>query len=232
MLRLWAFADFGLYVYRWPGFYLAVRCGRFGDRYTGAHAHNDQLSLVLFCNGRPILSDPGSYLYTPLPRIRNAFRSTAAHNVMAIEGGEQNTISMARSDLFRLPDQTRSRVIQADGSGFIGEHYGFGKPLRRILRFHPEGLDGIDRYPDDKLKRVFFHLAPGQSARPLADGGGFKIESGPGWIEIRGGPGAWSSRGYNCSPEYGRVQGAASVVLTSRAPELNWRISTADGEHT
>ena len=75
----YAFPDFGLYIFRSSRVYLSVRCGAMGKNVLGAHAHNDQLSLELNIDGEDVIRDPGTYLYMPVPEIRNQYRSVTAH---------------------------------------------------------------------------------------------------------------------------------------------------------
>jgi len=56
---------------------------------TGGHSHADALSVVLFSQGRELLVDPGTYLYNCAPEWRSYFRSTRAHNTVAIDGRDQ-----------------------------------------------------------------------------------------------------------------------------------------------
>ncbi|QDP41455.1 heparinase II/III family protein [Radiobacillus deserti] len=45
-----------------------------------AHCHNDFLHFEISINEKNSFSDQGSYIYTPLPDVRNEFRSIKAHN--------------------------------------------------------------------------------------------------------------------------------------------------------
>jgi Heparinase II/III-like protein/Heparinase II/III N-terminus len=56
---------------------------------TGGHSHADALSLVLSSGGRELLVDPGTYVYNCAPEWRSYFRSTRAHNTVAIDGLDQ-----------------------------------------------------------------------------------------------------------------------------------------------
>ncbi len=78
-LTLRAYPEFGLYIFRSPRLYLAIRCitgNKFG--HTG-HMHSDQFSLELTFEGNNIIRDPGTYLYTPLLAERWRYRSTENH---------------------------------------------------------------------------------------------------------------------------------------------------------
>ena len=102
-------------------------------RASAAHAHNDQLSFELCLGDQPLVVDPGAYVYTPDPAARNAFRATAAHATLQVDGREQNPL---RSDyLFALEDRAQARALawEADGprATFAGEHRGFDPVVHR-----------------------------------------------------------------------------------------------------
>ena len=48
-------------------------------RYVKSHMHLDQFSVELVIDGKEIISDPGSYIYTPAPLERWKYRSNEAH---------------------------------------------------------------------------------------------------------------------------------------------------------
>ena len=59
-------------------------------RGRGGHGHNDITSFELFLDGVNVISDCGAYLYTASREWRNAFRSTAFHNVAQVGDEELN----------------------------------------------------------------------------------------------------------------------------------------------
>jgi hypothetical protein len=122
-----ALPEGGFYVMRAGELYAIVRCGDVGVGGLGSHAHNDQLAFELAWQGHPLVVDPGSYLYTADPEARNAFRSTAFHGTLRIDGAEQNALS--RDRLFALDDRTRAEALAWDVQGetvaFTGRHHGF-----------------------------------------------------------------------------------------------------------
>ena len=121
------FPEGGFYVLRAGELYAIVHCGDVGVGGVGSHAHNDQLAFELSWRGHPLVVDPGSYLYTADPDARNAFRSTAFHAALRIDGAEQNALS--RDRLFALDDRTRAEAvawdIQGETAAFTGRHHGF-----------------------------------------------------------------------------------------------------------
>lgn len=88
-----AFSDSGWYIMRNNRDYCMISCGPNGQNGKGGHCHNDKLSFELCIDGKDVIVDPGTYVYTPLPEWRNKFRSTAYHNTVIIDGKEQNRFS-------------------------------------------------------------------------------------------------------------------------------------------
>jgi hypothetical protein len=99
----------GLYTMRHKDFHLVIDAGGIGQDGAGGHAHNDTLSLTLSAFGRTFLIDPGSYLYTSDPALRNMFRSTAFHNTLQINADEINRFP---DGLFRLSRDARVTIHQ------------------------------------------------------------------------------------------------------------------------
>ena len=59
-LCLQAYPHFGVYVWRSRQLYMVVRCASELCDDTHGHFHNDQLSLELWMEGKPLIVDPGS----------------------------------------------------------------------------------------------------------------------------------------------------------------------------
>lgn len=168
------YPDGGWYVMRHEALWAMVRCGDVGLDGVGAHAHNDQLSFELCLGDQPLVVDPGSYLYTADPTARNAFRSTAAHATLQVDGREQNPL---RSDyLFAMEDRARARAISwtVDGprATFVGEHRGFHPVIhRRAVAFDGEAGTVVldDEVTGGEALQWSFPLAPGAEVA-IADG--------------------------------------------------------------
>ncbi len=127
-----AYPDFGLYIWRSKRFFLSIRCGAFAADGIGAHAHNDQLAIELNIDGEDWLADPGSYVYTALPELRDLYRSRQAHATPKFGDGEPSPLNRG---LFRLADRCHARCLIFDDETFLGVHEGFAKPVFRKVWF-------------------------------------------------------------------------------------------------
>ena len=67
--------------------------GPLGYLSIAAHGHADALALTLSIDGRPVLVDPGTFLYGSGGIWRDWFRSTPAHNTLNIDGQSQSVMS-------------------------------------------------------------------------------------------------------------------------------------------
>ena len=105
-----AFTDSGWYVMRNDKDYCIISCGPNGQNGRGGHAHNDKLSFELCIDGEDIIVDPGTYVYTPLPKWRNKFRSTTYHNTVMING--ENQSKFIENNLFSLKNDFKIKVNQ------------------------------------------------------------------------------------------------------------------------
>lgn len=140
-LRCEPYPLFGLYVYRSLRLYLTVRCGAIGLNGLGAHAHNDPLSIELWIDGRPIIMDPGSYIYTPLPERRDSFRSIAAHFSPHFRGRESGDLGLG---VFALGNEAKAVCTAFSRQQFSG-HYQCGA----ITIFRTISIGGHVIFVDD-----------------------------------------------------------------------------------
>lgn len=136
-LQWYAYPDFGLYLFRSCRLYLLVRCGSVGLNGLGAHAHNDQLAIELNVDGEDWITDPGTYLYTPLPDVRNRYRSVAAHYAPQIGDLEPGRLDL---HMFSLGGAPEGHCLYFGKNGFLGVHHGFGIALYRKLEIADDRL--------------------------------------------------------------------------------------------
>jgi len=139
---LFAYPRFGLYIFRSRRVFLAVRCGPIGLYGHGAHAHNDQLAIELNVDGVDWICDPGTYLYSPLPERRDAYRSVRAHFAPRLADGSEP--ASLRHGLFRLGADPGAQCLFFGDAGFWGRHVGYTHPLHRLVRLTETGAEVVD----------------------------------------------------------------------------------------
>jgi hypothetical protein len=227
-LSLFAYPDFGLYVYKSKRLYLAVRCGGQSHDGRGGHAHNDQLSIELAIDGVPILIDPGTYCYTCSLERRYSFRSTAMHNTLCIPGKEQNPLLPGLFGAFRLPNRARGRVIEANLDTFIGEHFGFGTPHRRTIQIEPARIKIVDECENSSRKEIRLHFAPNDEVCETSEPGMIRLAIGKQEVTVGAPNAAWSKENYALSPGYGLSCPAVAAVFRTDASRIEWFVAGSD----
>jgi hypothetical protein len=132
-------------------------------------------------DGRHLVSDCGSFVYTRSFEERNRFRSTACHNTPVVDGEEINRLDPAL--LWQLTYDARPDVRGFEAGPlfdrFTGAHAGYQRlaspvtPVRTITLHHAtHTLEVSDRFEGSGRHRVEvpFHLAPGVAAARGTDG--------------------------------------------------------------
>lgn len=94
---------------------LIVDAGQPGPRYIPGHAHCDAMSYELFCDGKPVVVNCGTYAYQC--KERAFFRSTPAHNTVMVDGVEQSQCWGA----FRLAKRSNTKVLDVTDSSITME---------------------------------------------------------------------------------------------------------------
>ena len=116
-LSLALFPDFGLFILRGEQFFLSFRCAPHSQSEApSGHTHDDNLSIELFDRDL-IIADPGTYVYTPLPKWRNRYRAIEAHYA------PRTTAWPAVGSmqwLFALEQVAKARCLHASLDGFAG----------------------------------------------------------------------------------------------------------------
>jgi hypothetical protein len=136
-----------------------------------AHGHADALSLTMDMDGRPILVDPGTFLYGSGGTWRSWFRSTPAHNTLNIDGQSQSTMSGA----FNWSHKAVSRLLgRGEGPDWWleAEHDGYHRTVgaihRRLVRREGDAILVSDRLlGSPHAAEIVYQLAPGLEARTV-----------------------------------------------------------------
>ena len=122
--RAASFPTGGVHILRSERWQVELRSGSYGQKGVGGHAHNDQLALVAWVDGAPLIVDAGTGRYAADIVVRDRFRGTAAHSTVIIDGQEQSPILDGRP--FALIDRARAPRVQLEDTGsratLVGEH--------------------------------------------------------------------------------------------------------------
>ncbi len=111
-LKIITFNEFGLVIVKSDHLFLSIACGTNKNYiHSWGHTHSDKLSIELQVDGVDILLDPGTYIYTPLPNARNAFRAVANHNTLVVNNEEQNWWYDGKKGLFKMMKQTKCEIL-------------------------------------------------------------------------------------------------------------------------
>lgn len=112
------FKEIGLVIYKNDKIKLWISLGRKPQKGKGGHNHNDATSFVMQINNQVIFIDPGTYLYSSEPEMRNIFRSGQYHNnyfAQDLEHIEQS----GPEDLFWLNDKICEYTAIEEKNNFI-----------------------------------------------------------------------------------------------------------------
>ena len=152
-LTLAGYPDFGLYIFRARGVFLAVRCGPVGQNGIGGHAHHDQLSIELWIDGHDVVVDPGTYLYTALPERRNQYRSVFMHSGPRPVGCADQGFGMGLFTMLRPPT---ARCTCFCEEGFAGEMQWNRNDIMRVILLSSDHITVIDGSRTTYLEKIDF----------------------------------------------------------------------------
>jgi hypothetical protein len=241
------FANSGFAVLRSSSQYVFVDGGPVGFSGRGVHGHNDAVAFEWHARGRPLLTDSGTYIYTPSASWRNRFRATDAHNTVRVDGQEVNRIPGARS-LFRLRNDARPMPAKIESRGetdlLTTGHTGYCRlpdpvTVQRVFEM-PRGGQPVLWITDlltgsaEHQVEFFFHAAPkavavgGVSGRAVAFSWPGEAQAA---IELEVGPSVtWRVVDSWVSPSYGvkcsRKAWCAFLRVLLPAT-FRWKLSTS-----
>jgi hypothetical protein len=242
-----SFPDAGFFILRTPDHYLFVDAGPVGSGGTGGHGHNDCLSFEWHAEGRPLLTDSGSYVYSASREWRNRFRSTAFHNSVRVDGEEINRMPSPAA-LFALQDDAEPHERSADLDGpfpwLEASHSGYFRlpdpvEVRRRFELSRSGSSPVlsirDRLTGQSSHTLefFFHAAPGARAIALEENvAGFEWPDGRRLLLRPDARVAWTAGEGWFSPSYGVKIARPYWVASARRElpvEIGWSLSLEPG---
>jgi len=139
------YSDTGVIVFQSRSMYFAVSNMPNGALGSGAHSHNDQMSIELQVKGEDICRDPGAYLYTSSPECRNEFRGVAAHNVMRPFLTETNRFFGSANALFAKENESRTAIFDITDTGCSMQIYFYGIKQQRVITINKDTITIVDK---------------------------------------------------------------------------------------
>lgn len=119
---------------------LAFDHGPLGFGPLAAHGHADALSVQLVIDGKPILIDPGTYIYNGNREKRDLFRSTAMHNTVCVNGANQSEMLGP----FLWGRKAKAGSFEVDDSGDVISlaacHDGYSPAIHRRLIYLSDSI--------------------------------------------------------------------------------------------
>lgn len=224
-----SFEDFGIYVFRKDRYCLYFRCGQVGQHGKGGHAHNDQLSFVLYIQNKPFFVDAGTFCYTRDHHLRNQYRSTEYHNTIVCLNQEQNIFfDNTMDDLFWLFDKAKSVVNYFDNEKIAGEHFGYrmsGKTVvcKREINMSDYTRIIIKDYCAISEKHINLHLHPDVVVTVVSDNK-VRMTSDDIEITLTTEDGIITTGTYLYSPGYFQQKKAGKLKIIPIGEETVWEI--------
>lgn len=158
-----AFPDGGWYIFSFGNkneWRLVVDAGQPGPDYAPGHSHCEMMSFELFCGGRPVIVNCGTYAYQC--GQRQLFKCTAAHNTVMVSDAEQSecwsSFRMARRA--RIEDvEIRERGISMRMTDYLGHE--IARTIDILLdsvvvtdQAHGEHVESYLHFADDTAARM------------------------------------------------------------------------------
>ncbi len=137
-LKSKSFKDAGFFIMRNNKNYMFINISgksHYNEIPGGTHTHSDLLSFELCINGKSILVDPGSYIYSADSEFRKLFRSTPMHNTVTVDGENQNVLK--KENLWDFERNALPKLNMWESNDFYdffdGEHNGYFRLNQIVL---------------------------------------------------------------------------------------------------
>lgn len=167
------FSDIGYYIFRNKKSYMLFNANGIGFyrdvSFKAGHTHSDLFSFDLYVNNKPFIVDPGSYVYTSNPQMRQYFRSTSMHNTIVVDKRNQDDIKPDM--LFGYDRKTKVEILDfylyRDEDMVRARHNAYSNGVNEIYHTREIILNKIEdswtitdimEGKEKHLYQVFFHF--------------------------------------------------------------------------
>jgi len=225
-----AFKDCGIYVMADSALtktQLVIDAGPQGSLSAG-HGHADALSIHFAADGRELLADPGTYCYVADDNSRDAFRGTAAHNTLQVDGADQSQPRGPFAWEAKVDTQVESWIVGKNFELFQGAHTGYARLPQPVVHrrwvFHLKSNFWLIRDvvvgEGEHSFELSWHLSPGLVVHRKSSDCFLSEEDGKSRFALLTNEGSsWVSdlgEGW-CSPVYGKKEPALAIHFRRRS---------------
>jgi hypothetical protein len=226
-----AYPGMGVYLYRHGRLTTIVRCGEVGQHGHGGHAHDDQLSFVMYADGEPVVIDPGTGCYTADMAMRNVLRSAKYHNTVTCDGRGALRIQDGAAGLFQASLAGGVLVESVSRHEIVCRLETRSYSVRRAFRFDHNKLVVVDCLPPQACVETWIQLPPHSAfeTKPLRvlylSGLALQLDYPEGSASIR-----YSDKSL-FSPSYGALDwdgGFITMKWLSPGGECSWGLALSE----
>ncbi len=219
--------------------YLFLRAGAFGMGGAGfsSHAHDDFLSPILYLAGRPVLADPGTFVYSGDPEKRKQYRIASAHNGI-IFGDTPTALPKRQFGWMKVrPDAVIHETSFAVSEAKVTASYGEWPQHQRTITISHNTAVIKDRFlqPIPAKCQWRFHLAPEWKLdNDESQDGDYRFRNPDGdrlHVTLHGNFETTNIESYDYSPSYLVAKPGNMLRLTTSSPTGNYSIQITIDTH-
>lgn len=167
-----SFENSGFYIIKDSEKKVIFDTGEICPTYLPAHGHCDALSFELSINGSPFIVNSGTYQYEG-GKWRDYFRSTKAHNTIAISNHEQSQFWGSFRVAKRIKNIRRKQFIYKNIPFYAGSYVSYiGDEHKRYIGYLDENtmivLDYVDSHSKGNIQS-YLHFVPNANVQVCDD---------------------------------------------------------------
>ncbi|HPD34017.1 MAG TPA: heparinase II/III family protein, partial [Candidatus Kapabacteria bacterium] len=150
------FKESGIFIYQNKNYKIWIILGTKAQFGKGGHNHQDTASFILQVGDNPVIVDPGTYVYTALPEVRNLYRSYYSHNSYCPMNYEIKTREI--DDLFWL--RTEQCKFSINSNTITLKRKVDGLHHKRKFIFNDNSIEITDEFNKSSNGMLLLHLYP------------------------------------------------------------------------
>ena len=150
------FKESGIFIYQNKNYKIWIILGTKAQFGKGGHNHQDTASFILQVGDNPVIVDPGTYVYTALPEVRNLYRSYYSHNSYCPLNYEIKTREI--DDLFWL--RTEQYKFSINSNTITLKRKVDGLHHKRKFIFNDNSIEITDEFNKSPNGMLLLHLYP------------------------------------------------------------------------